>query len=105
MNFYSTAFAPRGNFYNFTELLNNTIFQIYGTNTAFYDPIEGPLCPEAPEDALVLGAQLSKVSESESSHPAPSVLGCKGRGDGGFLTESFLQVKSRMISHWAVRTI
>ena len=24
----------------------------------------------APEDALVLGAQLSKVSESESSHPA-----------------------------------
>lgn len=30
----------------FYQYKNNTIFQIYGTNTAFYDPIEGPLCPE-----------------------------------------------------------
>ena len=28
------------------DFVNNTIFQIYGTNKAFYDPIGCPLCPE-----------------------------------------------------------
>ena len=48
----------------------------------------------APEDAIVLGAQLSKVSESESSHPLSFDPRCKSGRDGGFLTESFLQVKT-----------